>query len=979
MRDVSASFGHIEAATETATAGRTASSTYPPTEEIGRGTSVGRYVILDRIGEGGMGVVYAAYDSALDRKVALKFLATRRADQGGVDETRLVREAQAMARLSHPNVVAVYEVGTWEEHVFVAMEFVDGVDLGGWLKVQKRTTTEILDVFRGAGQGLAHAHSVGIVHRDFKPGNILVDRRNRPRVTDFGISRAVRTEGDESSGQRAEAQERADEPADVSGPSLLAAPLTRTGEVHGTPRYMSPEHRSGAPTDERSDQFSFCVALYEALYGVHPFEGSTLTDLLDKVASGSVNPPPAGSPAPRWCGKVIERGLRTRPEERFPSMDALLAALDRHPRSIRLRIGLTLASILALGLVVMGFLVGYESEEDRCTGGQAELAAVWNRSWSSRVRGAFAATGQAHAASSAARVAERLDAYTGGWTAMHRAACRATARGEQSPDLLDRRMACLDRRLGQVQALVELLVHRADRAVVDKAIDMVAKLEPLSVCADAAALLDLMAPPADPVQRARVAELQRQVDRADAERQVGRNQAAADSVRAVLEAERQLGNPRLAAQAERVLSMALNSLGHVANSRDAAYRALHLAEKAGDARLAIGVLIELVYQIGTFDRRHTEVKIVEKMAVAALERPAARGDLGLRASLLVARGAVASDEGQVDQALQYVGEALAIYRRTLSPHDLAVAKAETVLGNALTGKGDFEGARDHLQRSLAIMRRVYGDLHPNVALGHMNLGVAYGEKGRVLEEHEEYQAALAILERMPDHRFYLDVLNNMGTLESSLGHVDSASEHLEAALVLQVRKYGEEHADVATTMYNLAEVSRSKGDLHRALELNRRAAEIRAKTVGTSHPWYAEDLVAIGEDLRRLGRPSESMPYHEQARKIIAAQAGSGQAESPNPVTYRGLLLADLGRHREAIPLLEQTLARLVPSDPDRARSAFALARALEPRGPRTTRATMLALEALSTFTIIRANREIEDVRSYLARGRPERGASGRK
>jgi len=290
--------------------------------DVAVGDTIGRYVVLARQGAGGMGVVWSAYDPQLDRKVALKLLRAGTGLESSEGRARLVREAQAIAQLSHPNVVAVYDVGTAESGaVYIAMEFVEGETLTAWLARWERPWREIRDVFVQAGRGLAAAHAVGLLHRDFKPDNVLVGTEGRVRVTDFGLARSLITAG-------------ADDEAATPTPALasLRVTLTATGTVLGTPRYMAPEQIRGAGTDARSDQFSFCVAMYEALYGRHPLPGDTAADMVEHGARAL--PPPDG-PVPAFIGRALARGLDAEPTRRFPSMQSLLHELT--PRPVRTR------------------------------------------------------------------------------------------------------------------------------------------------------------------------------------------------------------------------------------------------------------------------------------------------------------------------------------------------------------------------------------------------------------------------------------------------------------------------------------------------------------------------------------------------------------------------------------------------------------------------------------------------------------------
>ena len=317
------------------------------------GDRVWRYLVLGTLGIGGMGVVFTAYDPQLDRKVALKLLraavgagpgngANERMLEAGRDaqqaRTRLRREAQAIARLSHPHVVAVYDVGTTDDgDVYIAMEFVEGQNLSVWLRAWARPWREIIDVFLQAGRGLAAAHDVGLLHRDFKPDNVLVGEHGRVRVGDFGLARSVLTPDDAQT--------------HVSTVSPLNASLTATGTVLGTPRYMPPEQLTGQPIDGRSDQFSFCVALYEALFGQHPLPGNTAVSMLEQRARAAV---PTEGLVPPTIVRAILRGLEPDPSKRFASMQVLLAEITPDtPRRRWALVAATLAGVLVIGGVAL--------------------------------------------------------------------------------------------------------------------------------------------------------------------------------------------------------------------------------------------------------------------------------------------------------------------------------------------------------------------------------------------------------------------------------------------------------------------------------------------------------------------------------------------------------------------------------------------------------------------------------------------------
>lgn len=293
-------------ATSGGATGATGGDLHPPA------ITLGRYHIERVVGIGGMGVVYAGHDPELDRKVAIKLLLPDAHVDPDILRSRLKREAQAMARLSHPNVISVYDVGSSGDQVFIVMELVDGSTLGEWLHAGARSWREVLGVFLAAGAGLDAAHRAGIIHRDFKPDNVLVSRTRRICVTDFGLAHRIEDAGD---------PRQAIPPL---APQVTAA--VPNGLLIGTPAYMAPEQIRGEPTDHRTDLFSFCVALYEALYGTRPFAGDNLDDLLAAIETSRLEPPRRRAPC--WMRRTIEHGLRPRAADRPASMTALLASLE---------------------------------------------------------------------------------------------------------------------------------------------------------------------------------------------------------------------------------------------------------------------------------------------------------------------------------------------------------------------------------------------------------------------------------------------------------------------------------------------------------------------------------------------------------------------------------------------------------------------------------------------------------------------------
>ncbi len=323
----------------------------PDADDLPRGTTIGRYLLIERLGAGGMGVVYLAYDPEIDRRIAIKLIRTDRGDPRQAEERqqRLLREARAMARPQHPEVIAVHDAGTALGQVFIAMEYVDGSTLRQWLAAAPRSWREVLSLFVRVGRGLSAAHSAGLVHRDFKPDNVLVGKDGRVRVTDFGLARLV-------------ASEPAAVPSSGDATTLDSSPpldkLTRSGQFLGSPAYAAPEQMEGATADARADVFSFCCALYEGLYGERPFAGRTLYELRAAIDQRRIAPAPKGARVPAWLRQTVLRGLARDPGDRWPSMEALLSALGKDRQRL---IRTALLGLALLVVVSAAFLTGSRS------------------------------------------------------------------------------------------------------------------------------------------------------------------------------------------------------------------------------------------------------------------------------------------------------------------------------------------------------------------------------------------------------------------------------------------------------------------------------------------------------------------------------------------------------------------------------------------------------------------------------------------
>ena len=439
---------------------------------------IGRYEVSEYLGAGGMGVVYSARDPELDRKVAIKLL---RSD--GIKETaraRLRREAKALAKLSHPNVVQVYEVGSDDGQVFVTMEYVEGATLAQWLEDDPHSVDEILELFVAVGRGLSAAHREGLVHRDFKPDNVLIDATGRPRVLDFGL---VVSADDQTA-------TRPDPEAQPEGEAEAPLSLTKTGTLIGTPAYMAPEQHRGEPADARADVFAYCVALYEALYGIRPFRGDSYEVLATAVLMGRLVPPPADKVGrvPRRIREAVERGLAIAPEDRFESIDELLAALTQPARRRRHPVWWGVGAGVVGGAFALGAFMRPDAEPqpdaaatgEVCQAASAKLEGTWDDDVRARVRAAFIETEEPFAAIAFGQVEANLDAWTARWIDAWGGACeRALGQDSEEAELAMRQMRCLDVQLTELAQLTDVF-EEADVPVVTRAAGASAELGDLA-------------------------------------------------------------------------------------------------------------------------------------------------------------------------------------------------------------------------------------------------------------------------------------------------------------------------------------------------------------------------------------------------------------------------------------------------------------------------------------------------------------------
>jgi eukaryotic-like serine/threonine-protein kinase len=893
---------------------------------------VGRYLVLAKLGAGAMGVVYAAYDPDLDRKLALKLLHDD--DQPERRTLRLLREAQALARVSHPNVISVYDVGTFDDRVYIAMEYVDGVSLSAWLTAEKRPLAELLAVFSKAGHGLAAAHDKGLVHRDFKPDNVLVARDGRVVVLDFGIAHAAagaepRAPDDAVMRRHIEEHSAAHR---LAGMSALDNEVTRAGSLVGTPAYMSPEQLEGRRTDERSDQFSFCVALWEAVHGERPFPGESPLALWRSMRDGALREP-ASARVPKPIQRALVRGLALDPERRFPTMAALLDELDRDRAIIRKRVLVAIVAIAAFG-----FLIGRSATRPRvapiCDGAAQRLAGTWDEGRRNALAQAFSRPELPLAAQALPVVRDGLDRYADEWRSMYTDACEAThVRREQSEQLLDRRMACLDERRLALDALVEVLLE-PDAIVVEHAHAAVAALPPIESCANRRMLEAQVAPPDRPGLAELVESIERELSLARARREAGDPQRALSIAREAESRAAATAYAPIQAAASIEVGRSYKELGEfeqaAAKLREGFYQAL----SAGDEQACVAAATALVQVTGDQQRDFEAAANWARIADALLDR---RGDQRSRArvELEFQAGVVHWRQGELEQARAELETALALAQALGPDERLLEVRVRKGLGSTLWSLGKADEAAAQFQLVVDTLAGELGPDHPEVGSAINNLASAQYTLGHLELALAGFERALQIYEGShgDEHPSVANSLNNLAVVHTKLGELDRARDTHLRVLGIYERTLGAEHLELATTWINLGRVLRLLGELEAAADYYQRAYERREAALGADHSETMIPLGGLALTQIDLGLHDEGLANFERVLATQRRLLGDDHPKVAEVEQDLGWALVELGRPRDGEGLLRSALAtrerELPAAHPDLARTLADLARAV--------------------------------------------------
>ncbi|MFV8751382.1 tetratricopeptide repeat protein [Nannocystaceae bacterium ST9] len=940
-------------------------------DQLPPGTRIARYTLLDAIGSGGIGIVYAAYDPDLDRRVALKLLrpsklAGRRATIQQ-RRARLLREAQALARLSHPNVVPIYEVGTFGAQIYLIMEFIEGLTLGAWFRARTRGWSEIVGVFMQAGRGLAAAHEASIVHRDFKPDNVLVGRDGRVRVLDFGLAGPLPGPTQESSEKlRIDVEYDSDESAErsleesnevLNETSLLEGhpAVTRDGQVLGTPAYMAPEQAAGGHVDARSDQFGFCVALYEALYGQRPFRGRhddprRYVDLGKAKLRGRM-PGKRPSDMPGEIERILLRGLSIDPERRFADMRTLLDELDAVAAPNRRWWLLPLGLIGLATASVTGFmaLARNEAESPICDEGSAMLDGIWDREVADELVRAAERSKRPYVAQAAGNAIQSFDEWAERWRRARLRACEAN----DSSELLEQRMACLDRQLVQIDATLaglRQLAGERPELLVDR-LDEVGEHLPDPDHCEAAPLLErkhLL--PQDPALASRVAELEDELAVVE-----GRFDGDKDYAAALRSGEALLVRAR-ATEFDPLIADVLLLVGQIEHKSSAEHtsaaeqrliEAALTAQRVGHDEIVVLACAQLVVvmapsgrlelarfwaELGraTMARLASDTPAQAELELALADLEAAEGDFEgalterrdaiellqrlnrtRHRSYLRAELAQANDLrelGRYDQAAALLEQNRQYTIEVHGANHPRVAEVIEALANVRSSQGQQDEALRLAREALALIERVHGKDSIEVAKVLNNLAIMLDESGRFGEAAEVLERARAIFVPVEGEKSktvaYVDV--NLGQALHNLGRYAEAIERDRAALAVLIELYGPDHPAVAITRLNLA-ITRAHGDDVEAALTELEAGRVQLEALlGPDHPDLSELEVERARALRRLGRFAEARVADQRALTLLENTFGAKHGRLIVPLTGLAETAFALGDQAEALALVER-------------------------------------------------------------------------
>lgn len=857
--------------------------------------SVGRFSLLERVGSGGMGSVYAAFDPKLDRRIALKLL--HASGLGDRANARLLAEARNLARVAHPNVVPVFEVGVFEGRVFVAMELIDGVPWSTWVKA-RQPWRDVLNVALQAGRGMVAAHNRGLVHRDFKPANVMVGEDGRVVVLDFGLAQSF------------------DSMTEGTLPSLDNMRLTQLSEgsvTAGTPAYMAPECINGNPATEASDQFSFCVSVYEVLFGVRPFAADTLYAQLDAMEAGASAPESGTGDVPARVLRVLQRGLQYDPAARWPSLDDLLRALRDAARPRRL--WTFVLPVFAIGLGVTAAVAARE-QPDPCEAGAETIDAVWTPA-----RAQALATSPSASARRVSAVESALDTYSERWRGSYLTVCKQEPSASTQATL-----QCLD---GQREWLVRALdvLPNADAETWRSAESLLPNLADLQRCEEAAlqpTTVELAPHSADDG----LAAFEGLLVEMRAHARTGDVQRVLDTA---TQADRQahaLDDDILRARALLARGSAMGTLDRDQEAVDALQEAVVAAERSGSVsvRLAATRLLALrQVELGRLEDAEYGVRTV----LAAHERFPSR-PWTWDAELMALQTTLARERGDKDEAVRRAEsrEAFVLHHATSDPgarlearafhiqmrlhrgdtdvlRDIEqlqrdateqdgpesrwVAKTWGFIFNVRYQQGDLEEARLAIQRSLELLSLLDGENATSLLPALNNAAVIQARIGDMDAAFETFGRLITIARanRPTFDRRLANALHNQALVWEKRGDHEKTLAGLQEAHAVLCDLYGCEHVKPMALMPDIAATREQLGDDEGALAYLREAIDTETRVRGTSSPTLFALRLTLSESLHNRGQLDEAVEHAEFALAFARERPDSLRPKQRHAARYQ--------------------------------------------------------------------------------------------
>jgi len=879
------------------------------TAPIAPAQKIGRYLVLQEVGRGGMGQVYAAYDPKLDRRVALKLL--HNAEHPGERE-RLLREARALARISHPNVLTVHEVEEHDTQVVLALEYVSGGTLKDWLRKHppdseapgedNKRLLEVLELLVQAGKGLMAAHEEGLVHRDFKPSNVLIGRDGRVRVADFGLARR--------SLELTRDEEDFDAFRDLGRGSAVQTPVTQTGGVVGTPAYMAPEQWTGDDLDARTDQFSFCVVAWEMLFGERPFIDSQAVGMLAVVRAGSPQAPP-GSTTPTALANTLRKGLGVRKSSRFPQLGEVVAALEIELQRLGGRVERSrswgLWKLLVTAAVGVGVYLGGHAANDwrieqNCRTEADQLDELWSPEVAHRTQRAIRATGLSFAPAVADNIVPWLERKADAWKKTHTGVCVATrVRGEHTAEELGRAQWCLDDRRIEMAALLAQLEDPTTNTVIN-ALQATASLRSVEPCRDMNLLARLPTPPhkgLDGIQRVRA-----QLARAKLRREAGDYDEALHLARSGMSQAEVLGWPQLLSAASLEVGLVESELYDLDKSTESLQKAFFSAQKAGALEEAFDAAIALASVVGVQAAEFDEADLWLQHAEVALE--ALPRDKMRESEFLRTNGLLAKSFGDYSGALGDLTATLSTLESEVGAEHPALGRAAMDIADVEFALGHTSAAKETYEHRLSEVRTLFGERHPRAATIQSKLAEVAVREGDYETAEKHALRALDILEvGVGDHPALSSALTALATVNTATDQLEDAIETARRCLELEKEHRPAGHPAILSAASRLAQAYGRNGQRETAIAVMKEALRHTEERVGPEHPLLVGPLGTLSGIYTTEGH-SEGLKTALRAKTI----AGALSPTHPGAITatmhvanaqfYNGDIEESVASYREA-------------------------------------------------------------------------------